>query len=120
MWNHKSNFKNKNNDAYYKPFYVELRRINKKITDCTIITLETFENITIWELEKKENEYIKNYKNDDLNFNKNRTKITNEEKKKEKKEYNKEYKEKNKDKINEKNKEYNEKNKDKINKKNIC
>ena len=120
MIKHKSDFYNDKQDNYYKPFYVELRRLNKTISDCTKITLMEYDNITIKQLRGYENDFIKKYKNDELNFNKNRTQIT----KKECLERMKNYYEENKNELIENMKKYFEENKEKINEwrkyKNIC
>jgi hypothetical protein len=110
MKQHKTDFYNEFDDRYYKPFYVELRRLNKTIKDCTKLHIKEFENITIRELNFYENEYIKLYENNELNFNINRACRTLEDYK----DYNKNYLEKNKEQINLKRKEYREKNKEQI------
>ena len=65
---HKSNFYNKNNKGYNKPFYVEIRRLNKKITDCAYETLATYYNITLERLHEIEQEYLLNFKQNKLIF----------------------------------------------------
>ena len=58
MAQHKSDFYNDKRDNFYLPFYVELRRLNKNISDCSKLTLKEYENITIKQLREYENEYI--------------------------------------------------------------
>jgi len=111
--NHKSDFYNENLPSYNKPFYVELRRQNKNINNCSYEIIKKYYDISRKELSKHEEEYIKLYKNDELNCNKysaytgltqlEQIKKRQLEKKEEIKEYNKkfmrEYYELNKDKI---------------------